>query len=110
LPMRRSLHRRLGKVGTGLPRPDETTWQEAAHRYLTGRGPLPKCVVWPRVARCVAERWLGLRRPGWYIDGIPVHEKERVEHIIDDFRARGPGPARPESPHTRAASRLPPRP
>jgi hypothetical protein len=87
--MKRSLHRRLGQVAARLPDPAQTAWEEAAHLYLTGRGPLPEGEEWLRVARCVRERWHGTRQPGEYLEGMTEEQCRRVEQIIDEFRGWG---------------------
>ena len=83
--MKRSWRRRLGNVAARLPRPEDLTWEEAAHLYLTGRGPLPDGDEWLRVARCVAERWDGTRQPGEYLEGMTDDQRRRVEEIIHFF-------------------------
>src|SRR5215213_9634715 len=87
--MKKSSHRRLGRVAAHPPRPEDTAWEEAARLYLSGRGPLPEGSECLRVARCVRERWLGMRQPGEYIDGMTEEQCRRVEEIIDEFRAWG---------------------
>ena len=88
--MRRSLEGRLKRVEAKVPRPmEEDPGMAAANRYLRGEGPLPEGMGCVRVLRCVRERWLGLRQPGEYIDGMPEWEVRRVEQIIEEFAGYG---------------------